>query len=368
VDHVELTYGTQKVNSELVEDVTAVSKKSFDDKLPSIRSRAMARMAVKSVGSTLIKQSGVTDQLADSMGLGNFKSLFKAAPDLINDYTESADTRTWALLPGNILMARLSVAPTNDKTQATATYYDAYGGKIGEKKFDLDPIKKGQKMFISDSFVKPDSIIAPASTRYASNSSGTQAADSFMFFGFGVGLDSGTGYTDFQNQIYTTSYSTGNAIAKPDLSVYLGGYSGLIGFELGYKVIGGYTDNLMSNSYNYCPYYCYQSTDAITVNGNATYYALLLRSSKTKNYVYLKAGLASTNMTIQESSFGAYANGQMTTTGSGSVLGVGWDILPLRIELESMSITVPTPTYNGFMSKSNTTTSTLTTVNFGLVF
>ena len=381
VSRVELTYGTQKVNSELVEDITSISKKSFDDKLSVIQSRAVARMVAKSVASTLAKQalqqSGAEDKLADQLGLGSFKSLFhsgtNAAIDVAVDATEKADTRTWALLPSNILMARIPVAPAKEPFQVTATYYGANGTKVGEKIFNIASIKKGEKIFKSDYYIEPDSIVIPSTTSYASNStskSSSQERESFMFFGFGLGLDPGSGYTDFQTQIYSTSNSyQGSPTYKPDYSIYLGGYSGLIGFEIGFKAIGGYTDKLASKSYNYCTgYYCYQSTDEITMNGNAAYYALLFRTAKTKDYVYLKAGLASTNMTILESSFGVYANSQLTTSGTGGVLAIGWDIFPLRMEVESMTITLPTPTSNGFVDNVNTTTSTLTTFNLGLVF
>ena len=377
VSRIELTYGAKKANSELVEDITSISKKSFDDKLTVIQSRAVARMVAKSIASTAAKQalqqSGVEDKLADQLGLGSYKSLFHSgtnlAIDVAVDATEKADTRTWALLPSNILMARLPVNPTVVPFQVTATYYDAYGAKVGEKSFDIASIKTGQKVFESDYYIKPDSIVTP-STSYASNSAPTsrsQEADSFLFFGLGVGLDPGSGYTDFQTQTYTTANSfQGNPTYKPDFSIYLGGYSGLIGFEIGFKAIGGYTDNLASNTYN-CGFYC-QSTDTITVSGNAAYYALLLRTATTKDYVYLKAGLANTNMTVQESSYGVYANGQVTTSGTGGVLAIGWDNYPFRLELEGMTITLPTPTYNGFMDSNNTTTTTLTTLNFGLVF
>jgi hypothetical protein len=66
--------------------------------------------------------------------------------------SERADTRSWSLLPGNILMARLPLAA--GKYDLTATYYSASGNTLGSHDFSV-VVKSGRKTFVSDYFLNP---------------------------------------------------------------------------------------------------------------------------------------------------------------------------------------------------------------------
>ena len=144
VARVVLSSGSRSVNSELVEDVNDIGEKSFNDRLPLIMARGVARMVVKNVAS----------QQAKKQMEGNaYSSLLNFAADVATNASERADTRTWSLIPGNILMARL---PLSEGPQdVTATYYGAGGNIIGTREFNGVVVKKGGKTFVSDYFLNP---------------------------------------------------------------------------------------------------------------------------------------------------------------------------------------------------------------------
>jgi hypothetical protein len=82
-----------------------------------------------------------------------YSSLFKFATDVAINASERADTRSWSLIPGNILMARLPVPA--GKYDVAATYYDASGNVLATREFKGIEVKKGQKAFVSDYFLNP---------------------------------------------------------------------------------------------------------------------------------------------------------------------------------------------------------------------
>lgn len=139
VDHVVLSSGSWSVTSEEVEDVNGIGEKSFNDRLPIIIARGVARMAVK-----LAAEAEVNKKEADNPMVSIFTSIAANA-------SERADTRSWTLLPGNILMARLSLPA--GKHDVTATYYGSNGNILGSREFKDVEIKAGQKSFVSDYFL-----------------------------------------------------------------------------------------------------------------------------------------------------------------------------------------------------------------------
>jgi hypothetical protein len=141
VDHVVLSSDSVSVTSEIVEDVNGIAEKSFNDRLPTIIARGVARLAVKKAAEA---ETNTRNQ-------GNpMVSIFTS---VVSNASERADTRTWSLLPGNIQMARL-VLPSG-KHDVTATYYAANGNVIGAREFKNIEVKPGQKSFVSDYFFYP---------------------------------------------------------------------------------------------------------------------------------------------------------------------------------------------------------------------
>ena len=143
VAKVVLSSGSSSTTSEVVEDINAIGEKSFNDRLPTIIARGLARMAVKNIASQAAKK-----QAGDNL-------LFNLAADLGTNLSERADTRTWSLIPGNILMARLSLAASGKPVDVTATYYDAHGNILRTQEFKGLELKPGKKTFISDYYLNP---------------------------------------------------------------------------------------------------------------------------------------------------------------------------------------------------------------------
>lgn len=143
VARFELSEGMQEASSELVENVNAIARKSLDDRLPAITARAVARMVVKNAMARNIKNQG---------GDSGAAVLMSIVTDVGAIVTERADTRSWSLLPGNILMARLVLPPgTHD---LKATYYDNFGKVLATRDYHAVRVTAGQKVFLSDYYLR----------------------------------------------------------------------------------------------------------------------------------------------------------------------------------------------------------------------
>jgi uncharacterized protein len=140
VARFELSEDSQAASSELVEDVNAIARKSLDDRLPAITARAVARMVVKNSMAKKVKNQGGDN--------GTGALLMSIVSDVGAIVTERADTRSWSLLPGNILMARL-VLPlgTHD---LKATYFDNFGKVLATRDYKAVKVTAGHKVFLSD--------------------------------------------------------------------------------------------------------------------------------------------------------------------------------------------------------------------------
>ncbi len=143
VSKVVLSSGSSSTTSEVVEDINDIGEKSFNDRLPTIIARGLARMAVKNIAAQAAKKQA-----------GN-NPLFNLAADIGTNLSERADTRTWSLIPGNILMARLSLPASGKPVDVTATYYGAYGNILRTQEFKGVALQAGKKTFISDYYLNP---------------------------------------------------------------------------------------------------------------------------------------------------------------------------------------------------------------------
>ena len=354
VDHIELTVGSVTVKSELVENISALGEKSFNDRLPSIRERTIARLSAKVNDIADIKKSA---KVANRPAVN---ALNEGAVDSVA-VSERADIRTWALLPGNILMVSVP-APDGKALPVTATYFDASGNKLGEKNFGSLTLQKGQTLYLSDYFINPDSIVAPSSSAYyvSGPTLSRLSSESFTYFGVGIDISSGKAYSNLESQIANSSGSSiSNSTYVPDLSIYVGGYSGNFGLEIGYTAIGGTKSSYSQSSST-------TVNDSYTLRGDSLYGAFLWRTNTTNDFLYFKGGLASTSMNLQNAG-GIYPAGTTSTTGYGPLLGVGWESGAFRFELQSLKIQLPTPNPT-FIDGSTKSSAMLTTFNLGIVF
>jgi hypothetical protein len=144
VARVELRAGARTATSEVVEDINEIAEKSFNDRLPLIIARGVARLVVKNVASQEAKKK---------MEGNPYGALLKLGADIAVNASERADTRSWSLIPGNILMARLPLPAGS--YDLSATYYDANGRILGTREFKEVQVKKGKKSFVSDYYLNP---------------------------------------------------------------------------------------------------------------------------------------------------------------------------------------------------------------------
>lgn len=143
VARFELSEGSGSASSELVEDVNAIARKSLEDRLPAITARAVARMVLKNAMARKVK-----NQNGDN---GSGALLLSIVTDVGAIVSERADTRSWSLLPGNILMARLALPP--GKHDLKVTYYDDSGNVLAIRDYDAVRVVAGRKVFVSDYYL-----------------------------------------------------------------------------------------------------------------------------------------------------------------------------------------------------------------------
>jgi hypothetical protein len=143
VARVVLSSAEASANSEMVEDVNNISERSLKDRLPVIIARGVARMVAKSVA--------VGEAKKKSGELAGF------IMNVATTVAERADTRSWTLLPANLLMTRLPLAA--GKHDLTATYYSASGNILGTHEYKDVVVKAGRKVFMSDYFMSPPAQI-----------------------------------------------------------------------------------------------------------------------------------------------------------------------------------------------------------------
>jgi hypothetical protein len=143
VARFEISDGSESATSELVEDVNAIARKSLEDRLPAITARAVARMVAKNAVAKKIKNQ--------SENAGSGALLLSIVTDVGAIVSERADTRSWSLLPGNFLMARLSLPPgTHD---LKVDYYDHSGNVLATRDYNSVEVTTGHKVFLSDYYL-----------------------------------------------------------------------------------------------------------------------------------------------------------------------------------------------------------------------
>jgi uncharacterized protein len=143
VARFELSEGPQSAKSELVEDVNALARKSLEDRLPAITARAVARMVLKNAMAKKVKK-----QNGDA---GGGALLMSIVADVGAIVSERADTRSWSLLPGNILMARLSLPPGIH--DLSVTYFGKSGNVLATRDYAAVNVIAGRKVFLSDYYL-----------------------------------------------------------------------------------------------------------------------------------------------------------------------------------------------------------------------
>ena len=143
VARFELSEGAQSASSEIVENINALARKNLDGRLSAITARAVARMVVKNAAARSVKR-----QSGDGNAAGLLLSI---ASDVGTLASERADTRSWSLLPGNILLARLSLSVGMHDLKVT--FYGSNDNILAIRDYGAVKVAAGRKTFVSDYYL-----------------------------------------------------------------------------------------------------------------------------------------------------------------------------------------------------------------------
>lgn len=144
VAYFDLSEDSISATSEIVEDINAIAQKSLDDRLPAITARAVARMVLKNAAARKVKKQS---EDAGTAGL-----LMSIASDVGAITSERADTRSWSLLPGNILLARLLLPAGMHNLKIT--FHGGHGNILATRVYNAVNVTAGRKLFMSDYYLQ----------------------------------------------------------------------------------------------------------------------------------------------------------------------------------------------------------------------
>jgi len=125
---------------EVVQDISAIAEKNLDDRIARIRTKTIARAAVKFALTHKISKGVEENSNNKLLGWITKKALTAASTA-----TEHADKRSWRSLPDKILMARLPLQPGTYSVRVK--FYDASGMTVQKRTLDHIEIRSGKKTF-----------------------------------------------------------------------------------------------------------------------------------------------------------------------------------------------------------------------------
>ncbi len=133
-----------RAQTELAEDLTAIAKKDLAEAQAVIRTRAIARAAIK-----YILAKAASDKVAKEFGKNSWQHLLaQAGTAATAAATEFADTRAWATLPAQFRIARLRLPPGKHDVQVS--YVGSSGAVLSSQTFKDVVILKGRRTYLHD--------------------------------------------------------------------------------------------------------------------------------------------------------------------------------------------------------------------------
>ncbi len=129
---------------ELVQDVGKIAEANLNDRITRIRTKAIARAAVRYALSKKVVQAISSNQRKEDRELVGF--LANAALNTLSTAIEHADTRSWRSLPDKIFLQRIVLPEGNHSIQMLC--YNQFGSVISTKNVENIKIKAGKKTFI----------------------------------------------------------------------------------------------------------------------------------------------------------------------------------------------------------------------------
>jgi hypothetical protein len=144
VEHLVINLsGTHSFSGEsiLVEDITAIAQQNLSDRIVRIRTRAIARAAVKALAVKRASQKA--EQAVGGLGGLLLGKVAEAAATI----SEVSDKRSWRTLPDQIHLTRMVVPPGT--YQVSGSFVNRHGGN---STLSIPPrevqLKAGEKRFI----------------------------------------------------------------------------------------------------------------------------------------------------------------------------------------------------------------------------
>jgi len=132
--------GDASSSTQLMEDVSAIAKDALERRNAAIRTRMIARAAIK-----FIISKAISDE-AEKQGGSTLGFLAKMATGAVSAATEIADTRCWATLPAQVRMSRMLVPP--GKYDLTVSFRDKSGAVVSTKVIKDVDARKGRRVYL----------------------------------------------------------------------------------------------------------------------------------------------------------------------------------------------------------------------------
>lgn len=132
--------GGFSADSQLMEDVSAIARRSLQDRNAAIKTRAIARAAIK---YALAKAAADKVEKRSGSGLGLLARMVTSA---VSAASETADTRGWTTMPAQIRMARVAVPP--GKRDVTVTFTGRDGEPEGSYTFRDVEVVRGRRTYL----------------------------------------------------------------------------------------------------------------------------------------------------------------------------------------------------------------------------
>lgn len=152
--------GEREARTEVFEDVAAIAIQRFQAKMPAIVARTIARAAIKGkISDELRRSASKQEKVEDALAA----AIVGFGVELAGVLTERADTRSWATLPHDIQLARLTLPPGSYTIKVEVL---GFGDQpVGAFEVRDVAIRPGRKTYLSRHWTPAYALAAPAINR-----------------------------------------------------------------------------------------------------------------------------------------------------------------------------------------------------------
>ena len=147
---VEVDGGAERADTLLMEDISAIARRTLQDRMALVKVRAVARATVKFVLAEQAARAfdaGCDRQFgAGTLGARLCRAGSRGLAHGTAAATEVADTRGWSALPAQIRMARVRVSP--GRHEVVVRFRDAAGATVSTYTFKDVMISKSKRTYL----------------------------------------------------------------------------------------------------------------------------------------------------------------------------------------------------------------------------